>query len=255
VLARPQGQTVPIGPGMGVMPSATSEAPTAAEEIVGDSMAEEKSASTSIHRAPAKSEDDTSAEPARFTRDDFGFFAKADTAATLDPEHPTNTGLRDQGVGFSPNILATDTQAKVATIGAGAIGAVIRVALGWFVNDDGRRTLVLDPDDKVQISLQLLQTEGRTAEQLLDACQHDAEQSYPSPEFVRFAHGGISMLAVRNIVVNDEPIEQLHMITACAHPSAMLRARVTSDPASTPFAADYAALILKSADYGEQSVE
>ena len=255
VLARPQGQTVPVGPGMGIMPSAASEAPTAAEEAAAGSLAEESSASASIPRAPGKSEDESSAEPASFTREDFGFFAKADTADTLDPEHPTNAGLREQGIGFSPNILATDTRAKVATIGAGAIRAVIRVALGWFVNDDGRRTLLLDPDDKIQISLQLLQTEGRTAEQVLDACQHDAEQSYESPEFVRFASDGISMLAVRNIAVNDEPVEQLHMLTAWAHPSAMLRARVTADPASTPFAADYAALILKSADYGEQRVD
>ncbi len=250
VLARPQGQTVPVGPGMGVMPSATSEAPTAAEEVAGDSVAEEKSASTSIPRAPRKSEDETSAEPASFTRDDFGFFAKADTAATLDPEHPTNAGLRDQGVGFSPNILATDTQAKVATIGAGAIGAIIRVAYGWFVNDDGRRTLILDPDDKIQISLHLCHTEGRTADQMLDAFQAEAEQSYESPEFVRFSHEGISTLGVRNIAVNDEPIDQLHMLTAWSDPSAMLRARVTSDPASTGFAIDYAALIVRSVNYG-----
>ncbi|MEO7651666.1 MAG: hypothetical protein ABIZ80_14465 [Bryobacteraceae bacterium] len=50
--------------------------------------------------------------------------------------------------------------------------------------------------------------------------------------------------------MNNEPIEQVHMLTAWARDSAMLRARVTADPESMRFAANYADLILKSADYG-----
>jgi hypothetical protein len=46
-------------------------------------------------------------------------------------------------------------------------------------------------------------------------------------------------------------VEQIHMLATWAKESAMLRARVTTDPQSMRFAADYADLILKSAEYGE----
>jgi hypothetical protein len=188
--------------------------------------------------------------PREFTDNDLGFYAKSDDTATLDPEHPINARLRDQGIGFVPNVLATDREAKTAQLGAGAIQALIRVALGWHVNDDGRRTLLLDPEGKIQIHLSLIATQGRSAEQILDGLQAEAEESYPSPEFLRMEHEGMWGLAVRNIAVNSEPIEQTHLLTRWQQRSAMLRARVTSDPASTRFAVDYADLILRSAEYG-----
>ena len=185
----------------------------------------------------------------QFTDEDMGFYAKADNPGTLDPEHPFNASLRDQGIGFVPNVLEMDAEAKTARLGAGAIQALIRVALGWYVIDDGRRTMVLDPDEKIQINLSVIPKDGRTIDQILDAIQSEAEQSYPEPEFIRFANDGISALAVRNITVNDEPIEQIHMMVDWADDSAMLRARVTSDPPSMRFAVDYADRILKSVSF------
>ncbi len=220
VLETVQGQTVPIGPGMGISPPPRPPEPIA-------------------EPPPATS----------FTDEDMGFYAKADNPATLDPEHPVNASLRDQGIGFVPNVLELDAEAKTARLGAGAIQALIRVALGWFVIDDGRRTMVLDPDEKIQINLSLIPKDGRTIDQILDAIQFEAEQSYPEPEFIRFANDGISALAMRNIAVNDEPIEQIHMLVDWADDSAMLRARVTSDPHSMRFAVDYADRILKSASF------
>ncbi len=223
ILETVQGQTVPIGPGMGISPPPRPPEPIAEPAAV----------------PPAP----------QFTDEDMGFYAKADNPATLDPEHPFNTSLRDQGIGFVPNVLELDAEAKTARLGAGAIQALIRVAFGWFVIDDGRRTMVLDPDEKIQINLSVIPKDGRTIDQILDAIQSEAEQSYPEPEFIRFANDGISALAVRNIAVNDEAIEQIHMMVDWADDSAMLRARVTSDPPSMRFAVDYADRILKSISF------
>jgi hypothetical protein len=184
-----------------------------------------------------------------FTDEDMGFYAKAADAATLEAEHPVNARLRDQGVGFVPNVIEVDTAAKTAKLGAAAIQALIKVALGWHVIDDGTRTMVLDPDGKIQISLSIIPKHGRSIDQILDEFQTEAEQSYSEPEFIRFANDGISALAVRNIAVNDEPIEQIHMMVDWADDSAMLRARVTSDPPSMRFAVDYADRILKSVSF------
>lgn len=190
-------------------------------------------------------------EPVRFTDSDLGYYAKAEDAGTLDPAHPTNVRLREQGVGLPPSVLETDGEAKTAAIGAGAIGAVIRVAWGWFVVDDGKRTLVLDPEGKMQISLDVVGTGGREVEEILDDLQAEAAESYPKAEFLRLADSGIWGLAVRGIVVNGEAVEQLHMLTRWRKESGMLRARVTADAASMRYAADYADLILKSAEYEE----
>ncbi|MCX6611257.1 MAG: hypothetical protein NTW74_10455 [Acidobacteria bacterium] len=219
VLETVQGQNVPIGPGAGISPPPPTE--------------------TSPEAPPAKP----------FTDEDMGFYAKSDEATTLDPEHPVNARLRDQGVGFVPNIIELDAEAKTAKLGVAAIRALIQVALGWHVIDDGKRTMVLDPDGKIQINLSIIPKHGRSIDQILDEFQSEAEQSYPEPEFIRFANDGISALAVRNIAVNDEPIEQIHMMVDWADDSAMLRARVTSDPPSMRFAVDYADRILKSVSF------
>ena len=244
VLERPQGQSVPLGPGMGISPPPVAVAPPAdAEDVVPDSIPA-VSPETGSHAIAAP--------PMQFTESEFGYYAKSDDAATLDPEHPTNARLRDQGVGFVPNVLATDAAAKTATLGAGAIRATIRVAFGWHVNDDGRRTLLLDPDGKIQISLHIVQTDGRQVDQMLDDLQDEARQSYASPEFQRLEDQGMWALAVRNIEANSEPIEQLHMLAPWANEMAMLRARVTADPPSMRFAVNYAGLIVKSVEYGNQ---
>lgn len=242
-LERPQGQNVEVGPCAGLSPEPAAEAePEVAQQPVTpvEPVTPEK---------PETPEEFAAREPPRFSEDDFGHYAKSADTATLDPEHPVNARLRDQGVGFVPNLLDTDDEAMTARLGAGAIASVIRVAYGWHVIDDGRRTLVLDPDGKIQIHLNVVPRNGRSIDQILDEIQAEAAQSYPDPEFLRLQDGGIWGLSIRNIAVDGEPIEQLHMLTQWAQDSAMLRARVTADPGSMRYAANYADLILKSAEY------
>ncbi len=190
-------------------------------------------------------------EPGRFTDADLGYYE----AGTLEAEHPANVRWREQGVGMVPKVLATDGEARTVTVGAGAIGAVIRVALGWFVIDDGKRTMVLDPAGKIQISLNVMATEGRSVDGMLDEIQAEAEESHAEPQFLRLHDGGIWGLAVRGIFVNGEAVEQVHLLTRWQQDAGMLRARVTADPASMRYAVDYADLILKSATYGEAEEE
>ena len=236
-LARPQGQNVPLGAGMGLMGAKTE--PQVEEVEVAEVEAQE--AEVPPVESPVETE---------FTESDLGLYAKSNDLDTFDPEHPVNARLRDQAVGFVPNLLEVNQAARTAKLGAGGIGAMIRVAFGWHVIDDGRRTMVLDPDGKVQISLSVIAREGRSMDEILDDIQAEAEQSYPGPEFLRLADGGITALAIRNIVVEGEAVEQVHMLTDWAQDTAVLRARVTADPESMRYAANYADLILKSADYG-----
>lgn len=185
--------------------------------------------------------------PAAFADSDMGFYAKADDGGTLDPEHPLNARLRDQGVGLVPRVLETDVAARTAMLGAGAIDSRIQVALGWHVIDDGRRTLLLDPDGKIQISLNLVRPEGRGDDEILDEIEAELTASYPGVETIRLRDGETWGLAARGMVVDGEAVEQVHMLTA-AEGEALLRARVTADPASMAFAANYAGLILQSAN-------
>jgi hypothetical protein len=241
-LESPQGQNVPVGAGLGMCPE-----PTPAPEVAAPApvvAAAEPETETPQSATPEPS------EGAELTESDLGFYAKSEDLSTLEPDHPINARLRDQGVGLVPNLLEADLEAKTAKLGAGAIGAAIRVALGWHVIDDGSRTLVLDPDGIVQISLNVIPKEGRSVDQLLDEIQTEAEQSYPSPEFMRLEDSGISALAIRGIVVDGEPVEQIHLLAAWRQDSAVVRARVTSSPASMRMAANYADLILRSAEYG-----
>jgi hypothetical protein len=214
-----------------------SPAPELADSTAQDAFAEPES---------AELESDTPSES------DFAHYAKAADTGTLDPENPINARLRDQGVGFVPNLLEVDEEAQTARLGVGAIAATIQVALGWHVIDDGRRTMILDPDGKIQINLSVIAREGRSVDEILDDIQAEAVQSYPEPEFLRLEDDGIWAIAIRNIAVNGEAVEQVHMLTRWANESALLRARVTADPASMRFAANYADLILKSAQYGAE---
>lgn len=206
-------------------------------------------------RVPVVAEEKAEAAPPQFSEEEIGFYAKADDEGTLNPEHPIQARLRDQGVGLTPRLLDYDRAQKKARIGAGAIAASIEVAFGWHVIDDGRRTLVLDPDGKIQFHFDVLPKEGRSVEGILDDLQAEMERSYQAPEFVRFAHEGISALAGRNLIVDGEAIEQVHLLTRWAKDSAVLRARVTSDPASMRFAADYADVILRSAKFRPDKAE
>ncbi|QOY91851.1 hypothetical protein [Paludibaculum fermentans] len=179
----------------------------------------------------------------------FALYALADDASSMDPEHQVNANLRNKGAGLTPNVAAENTEEKKVTIGAGSIEAQVDIPMGWFAMDDGKRTLVFEPAGEVQINLSLIPCEGRNAQQLLDALQAEAQQSYPAPQFLRLSEDEMHGLSIRNIFDGDAAIEQLHLITAWRDHTAFLRARVTATPPRMRDAANLAQLILKSAAF------
>lgn len=191
---------------------------------------------------------DRAAEAAAAAKPDptFADFAFADTAETLDQEHRVNANLRDKGIGLVPNIVATDDALKCATLAAGAIVSLMNVPYGWYVIDDGKRTLVLDPKDEVQINLDLLRMDATGYDGLLGQLEEQVRADYPEPECMRASFNRIHALGVRNIAVNGESIEQYHMLFPHHGEGMALRARVTTTPQRMIDACDLAELILES---------
>lgn len=188
-------------------------------------------------------------EPAPATAEEvptFAGFAFADTPASLDPEAPVNANLRDRGIGLVPRVVATDDAAKCATVAAGAIVAQFQVPYGWYVLDDGQRTLVLHPKDEIQINLDLLPIDDAGYDGVLDQLEEQVKADYPDPHTLRVGFGNIHALGVRNIGVNGEPIEQAHMLIDHHLGTKVLRARVTTSPEQAVGAFNLAELILNS---------
>ena len=180
--------------------------------------------------------------------DEAGFqaYALADDAASLNPAQPLYENLRHRGIGLTPNVLKVDAAGGKATVGAGAIGSLIDVPLGWYCIDDGKRTLLLHPAGETQIHLNLMAAEERSAEALLEEIREQAEKDYGNPEFVTLEHDGISALGIRNIEVDGEAVEQIHMLAPSLHSGNYLRARVTCTPEVVNDAADLAQLMMLS---------
>lgn len=170
--------------------------------------------------------------------------ALADDAASLHPEHPINATLRRQGAGFAPPIVEVDDAARCAVIESGALQAHVAVPFGWHPLDDGRRLRLLDPEGRVQVSLNLLATDGRNAAQMLDAIEAQLHADYPAPQCLRLADGAMHALGVRNIADGQQPLEQFHLLVPGPDADVMLRARITSTPELAVQAANLGELLL-----------
>ncbi|MGJ5820568.1 hypothetical protein [Paludibaculum fermentans] len=219
-LSAPKGQTTPVSY---VPPPA--EEPQAAPEVEATT------------QTPAE-------KPAGFAR-----YALAEDTASLDPDNSVNTNLRESGQGLTPRIKAEDSEARKVTIAAGAIAALVDVPMGWYVMDDGKRTLVFEPTGEVQINLNVIPRFLRSADEILDNLQREADDSYDDPKVLRVSEGGLYGLSIRNIFDNGVEIEQLHLLRDGRNGSTMVRARVTATPGRMVDAANLGELILKSVSF------
>lgn len=179
----------------------------------------------------------------------FAQFALDDTPATLDPEHPTMVNLRERGIGFSARVLATNDDERRATVIASGIMARFDVPYGWHVIDDGRRALLLDPSNAVQINLSLFPREGRSDRDLVREIAEQVRADYPNPSLLEISGDGMVALGVRDIAVDGEAIEQMHIFVPAGDDDTALRARVTSSPERMVGAANLAELILRSTSF------
>jgi hypothetical protein len=172
--------------------------------------------------------------------------ALADDASTLDQEHPINASFRDNGVGLVPRVLAVSIDEKFATVGAGAIESIFRVPFGWHVIDDGKRTLVFDPNGGVQINFDLRHVpSGDLADYLRQIAQSLAQES-PAARFLELEILGMPCLGVRDLLVDGERLDQAYLARASHREGLALICRVTADRDNITRAMNTAEVIITS---------
>ncbi len=160
--------------------------------------------------------------------------ALAGDGASLDPEHKMNVYFRDHGIGLVPRVLEVNESERYALIGCGAIVAIVQVPLGWHAIDDGKRTLVFDPENKIQVNLNVLQPGPLNIEQVIEAILGQVQQANPGVEHVRMTIAGMPTLGLRNLKADGEEVEQAFMFRPHAvggdSTNTLLQVRVTATP-------------------------
>lgn len=169
--------------------------------------------------------------------------ALATTMATFEPEHERNVQLRERGAGFVPNVLDYHDQELWATLAPAALGGTLRVPFGWFVLDDGKRTLVFDGDGHTQVNLVRTWREGRTDDEILAGKAEALHQQWPTMRHRRAELAGQPCLLVHDAVVDRQPIEQAYLLRS-AGDGLVLEVRVTSSPATFQRACELAEVLL-----------
>jgi hypothetical protein len=153
--------------------------------------------------------------------------AIADDAATLDPEHIINVRLRDVGAGLVPRVLEVVAHEKYAIVGAAAISSLFQMPFGWHVIDDGRRTLIFDVPGGVQISLNLRSApDGVYA--LLTAIGDELASTNPQALFLKMELRGMPCLAIRDLDVDGEQLDQAYLAREAYRGGLALVCRVTA---------------------------
>lgn len=161
---------------------------------------------------------------------------------TLDPEHPTNRNLRDNGVGLVPRVVTMNRDENYAVLAAAAVNATFRIPLGWHAIDDGRRTLLFHTQSDVQINLDRRSADPR----IFDEIEASYYSSQPDIQSLRLELAGMPSLAFRNFRSGDDIVEQVFLLREMADRNAILCARVTSPDGRMAEALETAEIILSS---------
>jgi hypothetical protein len=131
-------------------------------------------------------------------------FALAGDDKSLDPDHPVNANLRNNGIGLVPNVIRRDPAAKVAVVGCGAIMAMVPLPYGWHVIDDGRRVLVFDAGGKVQVNFQMIDAGGLSGQQVVQQVLAQVAEAHPDVKVAVDEMGGMAALILRDLPVTDD---------------------------------------------------
>jgi hypothetical protein len=169
--------------------------------------------------------------------------ALADDASSLDQEHPTNARLRDNGIGLVPRVISVSHDGKYAALGAGAVESVFRVPFGWHVIDDGRRTLIFDPDGRVQINLDL---RAATPDAMIQGIAQTMARENQQAEFLTFDFQEFKCLEVRNLEIDGETLDQAYLARPSHRDGLTLVCRVTADRENMQRALNTSEVILTS---------
>jgi hypothetical protein len=170
----------------------------------------------------------------------------------LSEEHHINANLRDGGVGLVPRVLAVDEDAKAATLGCGAIMAMLDIPFGWHAIDDGRRVLVFDHASNVQINFRLVD-EGVDSARLIEMTLAAlAPAAGDDAKWLTMELAGMKTLAIRGLPVEgDGPtpdlVDQVFIYKPVpGKPNAFCEVRTTTNLGHIEPALDMVELILSS---------
>ena len=235
-LDNPRGTKTPLIPG-GPIPKSTAKPAAAPAAPAAPTPAPKASAPEAPAPSPVEA-------PATEQPSQSSDLALADTPEALDSDNPINANLANRGIGLVPRILKIDQATRSAILGAGAIEATFRIPFGWHVIDDGKRTLVLDPHNKIQVNLNLRLWEG-TTDAMLTAILKENLAQQPNLEHMRMEFGPIRCLGLRNYVANGEKLEQAFLAQPSHREGMQLVARVTSTPEEMTRAMNLAEVILR----------
>jgi len=189
------------------------------------------SAPSSPEAAPPSSPEPAAA-PSAPGAGSYAPFALSDDATTLDPEHPTNVSLRDNGGGLVPRVLSVDKERWVAFVGAGAIEAILPAPLGWHVIDDGKRTLMFDRLHDIQVNLNLIDPAGAGPDAIFNEILADVAKESPETKYNLTDLEGMPAMVLRDVVIDGTTLQQLYLLKPVPHrPEMRLKIRATlSDP-------------------------
>jgi hypothetical protein len=181
-------------------------------------------------------------QPAASEWPDLRPFALEDPRA-LDPEETINARFRDAGAGLVPNTLAASEGCIV--VGLGALRAALPIPAGWHAVDDGRRALIFDKGNNVQVNLNLLEIAGRSPADIFNEILDDLRTNSPDLQHREFEVEGHNAMQVRNLLIDGESLQQAYLLRR--HPTAenlALKVRVTASEENLPRAMDMTGLML-----------
>ncbi|MEO7412186.1 MAG: hypothetical protein ABIZ81_02420 [Opitutaceae bacterium] len=174
--------------------------------------------------------------------------ALATDASSLDPENPINARLRENGVGLVPRVASIDLAEKSARVGAGAVQGFFRVPLGWHVIDDGKRTLVFDAANRIQVSLSQRLHEGASATDFARQLVQPYLEQQPDLPTIEATLSGIACAGVRGVTVGPETLDQLFFVRDIGREGLYLVARISATADDSKRALDLAGDIVATFD-------
>ena len=177
----------------------------------------------------------------------FADAALADDDASLNVEHKLNAFFRDNGLGLVPRVHQVDKKEKYVLLGCGAITAMLKVPLGWHVVDDGKRTLIFDSNNKIQVNLNQVQ-KGITPDQMIEAVLAKVREANPQVEHIRLDLLGMPTLLLRNVKADGENVDQAFLYRQGSG-GALVQVRVTSVPADMPTAMNLTEVLVREVQF------
>jgi hypothetical protein len=142
-------------------------------------------------------------------------------------------------------VLGLDPAEKSARLGAGAIEAVFRLPYGWYAMDDGRRTLIFDGANRIQINLDLRRLDRDSFTDFArDLVGPYLEREPHLPVAVLELGDGIAGAGVQGAHIDGEVLDQVFLVRAAGRAGCVIVARVTASSADTTRAVNLAGDIL-----------